>query len=134
MRDQGWRSMSEHSKTAVSSQVMGGFPQLLGRRTGRTQHFWQLFHQRGRGKVVGELEVSSENEKAPSAWRESKRRAPRSFVLGLNILDIFINIPGTGNKSMSMNFADNVRSGRTVKQRQMGTSILGEWDQNRIKK
>lgn len=47
---------------AVSSQVTGGFPQLLGRRAGSCQHFRQLFHQRGRGKLLGKLQVSPETE------------------------------------------------------------------------
>jgi len=44
---------------------------------------------------------------------------------------MFINTLGTGNKSMLINFVDSERPGRTVKERKMGMSILGEWDQNR---
>jgi len=70
------RSLSCTSRQpAVSSQVMGSFPQLLGRRTGRAQHFWQLFHQRRRGKFLGKLEVSSERES--SVWRESEESSQK---------------------------------------------------------
>lgn len=69
MRHQGWRRLPEQSlscpsqQPAVSSQVTGDFPWLLGKRMGRTQHFWQLIHQKGRGEFLGELEVSSETER-----------------------------------------------------------------------